>query len=143
MSIEDRRNIARRYLHLLPLGRVRELPLSGRFSAWSSLSGEMSGAEFLDRIVVLPKIFSPPLRFSIEAITAEGEQVAVQCQSRGTLIDGRPYDNEYHYLMLFEQDRLLKVFEYMNVTKAQELFRVLQAARSPVTGGAGEVTQRF
>jgi hypothetical protein len=32
--------------------------------------------------------------------------------------------------MLFEQDRLLKVFEYMNVKKAEALFAVLQGARS-------------
>jgi ketosteroid isomerase-like protein len=130
VTLEHRKNIARRYLELLPLARINELPLSERFSGWSSLSGEISGREFLERIAVLPHIFSPPLQFTIEAITAEEERVAVQCSSQGTLINGAPYDNQYHYLMTFEQDRILKVFEYMNAKKAESMFAVLQAVRS-------------
>jgi ketosteroid isomerase-like protein len=130
MSIEERKTLARRYLELLPLGRIAELPLSPRFSGWSSLSGEVPGPEFLTRIAVLPKMFNPPLQFTIDAVTAEDDRVAVQCHSQGMLIDGKPYDNQYHYLMTFEQDRLLKVFEYMNPKKAEVMFAVLQAVRN-------------
>jgi ketosteroid isomerase-like protein len=131
MGVEDRKNIARRYLDLLPLGRIKELPLAEQFSGWSSLSGDVPGAEFLERILILPKIFSPPLQFTIESITAEDERVAVQCHSQGMLVNGIVYDNQYHYLMTFTGDRLLKVFEYMNAKKAEKLFAALQATRAP------------
>jgi hypothetical protein len=129
MTLADRKNIARRYVELLPLGRIDELPLSPNFSAWSGLSGEIEGKEFLERVKILPKMFVEPLAFTIEAITAEEDRVAVKCRSEGVLVNGVPYDNQYHFFLAFDGDRLLKAHEYMNVKKAEIMFPVLQKIR--------------
>lgn len=129
MALEDRKEIARRYVELLPLGRIDELPLSADFSGWSGLSGEIDGKEFLARTKILPKMFLEPLQFTIEAVTAEEDRVAVKCRSEGTLVNGVPYDNQYHFFLTFEGDLLLKTHEYMNVKKAEIMFPVLQKLR--------------
>jgi len=59
---------------------------------------------------------------SFGAITAEGDRVAMESQTRGTLPDGRVYTNEYHYLFTFRDGKVLQVKEYMDTQAAAEFF---------------------
>ena len=54
--------------------------------------------------------------------TAEGDRVALESQTRGTLPDGRIYTNEYHYLFTFRDGKVLEVKEYMDTQAAAEFF---------------------
>ncbi len=56
------------------------------------------------------------------AATAEGDRVALEAQTRGTLPDGRVYTNEYHYLFTFRDGKVLQVKEYMDTQAAAEFF---------------------
>lgn len=58
--------------------------------------------------------FPKGIRFTINAMTAEGERVAVEAESHGDHVSGRHYHNIYHFLLEFRDGRLLRLKEYMD-----------------------------
>jgi ketosteroid isomerase-like protein len=62
-----------------------------------------------------------PLRLRILSMTAEGDRVAVEAESDARLIDGRPYRNQYHFLLRFDPDgRVVEFKEYLDTLYAFE-----------------------
>jgi ketosteroid isomerase-like protein len=52
---------------------------------------------------------------TVLSTTAEGDRVAVEAESSGRLVDGRPYENQYHFLLRFDVDgRVLEFKEYLD-----------------------------
>ena len=60
------------------------------------------------------EVFPQGLRFDIQAMTAEGDRVAVEATSEGEHISGQTYTNEYHFLFEFRDGKLLRLKEYMD-----------------------------
>jgi ketosteroid isomerase-like protein len=54
----------------------------------------------------------PEIEFTIDAMTAEGQRVAVEVRSRGRLADGSPYANCYHNLFVVDAGRISTFREY-------------------------------
>ena len=52
------------------------------------------------------------LTLAIDAMTAEGERVAVEAHSRGEHVSGEVYSNNYHFLFVFRAGRLALLREY-------------------------------
>lgn len=85
-------------------------------------SGTRNKREFLDW-ARHPSIFiDGGAKTSFGEVTAEGDRVALESQTRGTLPDGRVYTNEYHYLFTFRGGKILRVKEYMDTQAAAEFF---------------------
>jgi ketosteroid isomerase-like protein len=53
-------------------------------------------------------------RFTIHAMTAEDDRVAVDCEGEGRFRDGTPYLNTYHFLFRLRDGRIVAVKEFMN-----------------------------
>lgn len=53
-------------------------------------------------------------RFTIHAMTAEDDRVAVDCDGEGRFRDGTPYLNTYHFLFRLRDGRIVAVKEFMN-----------------------------
>ena len=58
--------------------------------------------------------FPQGLQFTIHAITAEEDRVAVQAESTGQHVSGQPYNNHYHFLFRFRDGELVSLHEYMD-----------------------------
>jgi uncharacterized protein len=58
------------------------------------------------------------LRMTIKGAIAEGDQVALEVESRGTLQNGRVYNNEYHFLFTLRDGRISDVREYYDTQHA-------------------------
>lgn len=54
------------------------------------------------------------LRMTVKGSIAEGDQVALEVESRGELLDGRVYNQEYHALMTIREGKIAAVREYMD-----------------------------
>lgn len=54
----------------------------------------------------------PEIEFEVDAMTAEGDRVAVEVRSKGRFADGRPYANAYHNLFVFDGGRIVLLREY-------------------------------
>lgn len=66
-----------------------------------------------------PSMFKEGLAHTIHAITAEGDQVAVEVEVDGIAPSGKRYNNTYHYLFVF---RGPKIKEYLDTQHAAEIF---------------------
>ena len=78
-----------------------------------------------DRVLALMEV-KP--RFTIHAVTAEEDRVAVDCEGEGRFRDGTPYRNSYHFLFRLRDGRIVSAREfldtaYMSRTLADQVAR--------------------
>ena len=74
--------------------------------------------------------FPDGLEFTIHGMTAEGERVAVEAETRGRHVSGAIYNNLYHFLFEFRDGLLVRLKEYMDTELVTE---ILCAGQRPAT----------
>ena len=84
------------------------LPFSGSFNKQQALQGM---AQILG-------LFPQGLQFTIKAMTAEGERVAVEAESHGQHVSGKTYHNQYHFLLIIRGGKIVALKEYMDTMHA-------------------------
>jgi len=85
--------------------------ISGTFS--KTLIREASGRIF--------EAFPKGIRFTILAMTAEGERVAVEAESHGEHVSGKLYTNQYHFLFEFRDGLVVRLKEYMDTERVTDI----------------------
>ncbi len=101
---------------------------------------EFPAAGWVDKATVEKRLRSNlrllPHGLAIEtgAITAEDDRVAIEAESRATLVDGTPYHNRYHFLFVLRGGAIVAVKEYLDTLHARE---ALSKARGAVVGAGG------
>ncbi len=65
--------------------------------------------------------FPHGLKFSIAAMTAEGERVAVEAHSQGRHACGALYANDYHFLFVFRDGHVVLLREYMDSERVTDI----------------------
>jgi uncharacterized protein len=58
---------------------------------------------------------------SILGITAEGDRVAVEVEGRSHTVDGKLYNNFYHFLFVLRGGQVISAMEYTNPKHAIEV----------------------
>ena len=58
------------------------------------------------------------LTMTVKGLVAEGDKVAVEVVSHGELVNGRVYDQEYHFLMTVRDGKISAVREYLDTQHA-------------------------
>ncbi len=101
---------------------------------WTSgrtlISGTFGKQQIRDSSGRIFDAFPEGLVFTIHAMTAEGEKVAVEAESRGRHASGAIYNNLYHFLFEFRDGMLVKLKEYMDTELVTE---ILCAGQRPAT----------
>jgi len=97
-----------------PDGRLRTM---GR----TLISGEFSRQQIEASAARIYDVFPQGLEFTIDAMTAEGERVAVEAHSRGQHVSGVTYSNEYHFLFVFRAGQLQELREYMDTERVTDV----------------------
>lgn len=69
-----------------------------------------------------PSVFTRKLEQRFGNVTAEENRVSVEVELEGMTEDGRSYQNTYHYLFLFDDERISCVKEYLDTAVAAEMF---------------------
>ena len=83
-------------------------------------SGEHTPDEIQGLSGQILSMFPSGLQFEIEAMTSEGERIAVEAVSRGEHINGRVYSNTYHMLFVVRAGKIAVLKEYMDTALAGE-----------------------
>ncbi len=65
--------------------------------------------------------FPAGITFTIKAMTAEGDRVAVEATSHGDHVSGKVYENDYHFLFEFVDGKILHLREYLDTEKVTEV----------------------
>ena len=92
---------------------------------WTAGSLPFSGASNREQALAsMPQIlglFPEGIEFTIQAMTAEGERVAIEATSRGTTFRGDEYAQEYHFLMRVRDGMIVELREYMDTDHARQI----------------------
>lgn len=65
--------------------------------------------------------FPDGLAFTIKTLTAEEDRVAIEASSRGVHASGKPYENEYHFLLRIRSGKIVELKEYLDTLHAREV----------------------
>lgn len=98
------------------------------------ISGKFSRTQVRAAAGQIYAVFPQGLSFVIDAMTAEGERVAVEARSEGRHVSGVLYTNEYHFLFVFRDGKLALLREYMDSERVTDI--LCGGQRPPGTGRA-------
>jgi uncharacterized protein len=85
------------------------------------ISGKFTKAQVQSAAGQIFEVFPDGIQFTLDALTAEGERVAVEAHSRGRHVSGKIYTNEYHFLFEFRDGKLAVLREYMDSERVTDI----------------------
>lgn len=92
---------------------------------WTSGKTLISGTLTLNQITqgagAIFEAFPDGLTFTVHAMTAEDDRVAVEAESRGMHASGKLYNNLYHFLFRIRDGKVLELKEYMDTELVTEI----------------------
>ncbi|MBL8550538.1 MAG: nuclear transport factor 2 family protein [Hyphomonadaceae bacterium] len=88
------------------------------------VTGAFSKAEYMALFKEIQASFPNGVMFTIHAMTAEGDRVAAEVESRGRHANGGLYNNRYHFLFVVENGKFSLIKEYNDT---HHLFELIQA----------------
>ena len=127
MGIEENKRIARDFIDALSRADADWVleHYAEDVVMWTAGSLTFSGTHTKDEIRGLMDgilgAFPKGLQFEIKTLTAEEDRVAIEAESRGMHTSGKPYHNEYHFLMRIRDGRIVEFKEYLDTLHANEV----------------------
>jgi ketosteroid isomerase-like protein len=94
-----------------------------------AMSGTRGKAEIRGLLDGILGAFAIGLRFEIQSLTAEGDRVAIEAESRGVHVSGQRYENQYHFLMRVRNGEIVEFKEYLDTQLADRVLLGGSAAR--------------
>jgi ketosteroid isomerase-like protein len=122
MSIEDNKDVARRYMQAVVDGDIETIDaLQHPECKWWILGyGEMDRATFIG--MVREGLLSAKQRnINILALTAEDDRVAVMAEGE-MIFDDSVYRNSYHNMLYIRDGQIVAGREYMDTKASSEAF---------------------
>lgn len=86
------------------------------------IAGVKTKAEFIKLLNDVSKaVTADGIRIKPYAWTAEGDRVAMEAESFATMLNGKVYNNKYHFLHIVKNGKLQSVKEYLCTIHANEV----------------------
>ena len=124
-------DLARAYFAAVTAGELPGDLLTEDMTAWITTGGTMTRQAYQEVIRLLAKMCAEPIRFTIDAITAEDDRVVAEARSTATLIDGETYANTYVFSFRIRDGRIASIAEHYNALIVQEKLFPLMARLAP------------
>ena len=128
MSLEERnRQLVERFIDAMSAGDTARIvdAYAEDGVVWTSghtlISGTFTKAQIREAAGRIFEAFPQGIEFTIHAMTAQGERVAVEAESRGMHASGKLYNNLYHFLFQFRDGQLVHLKEYMDTELVTEI----------------------
>jgi len=120
--------VAAAYLSAVTAGDLPDSLLTDDMTAWLTTQGPISKSDYQSAIRLLARMCQSPIRFTVDAITAEDDRVVIEAHSQATLIDGQEYANTYVFSLRVRNGRIAWIAEHYNPLIAQEKLFPLAAS---------------
>ncbi len=120
--------VAGAYLSAVTAGDLPDSLLTDDMTAWLTTQGPVSKSDYQSAIRLLARMCQTPIRFTVDAITAEDDRVVIEAQSQATLINGEQYANTYVFSLRVRDGRIAWIAEHYNPLVAQEKLFPLAAS---------------
>lgn len=91
-------------------------------------SGTKTKAEYMYVVGRIQAGFPAGLAFKVNGLTTEGERVAAEVESLGEHVNGKTYNNRYHFLFVIRGERIVEVREYMDTLHLANLITTSTSA---------------
>lgn len=111
---ELNKQLARDYLDAVTNGELPDSLLTDDMTAWTTMGGDTDKAHYQHMVRVLGAVCAQPIKFTINALTAEDDRVAIEATSQATLISGEPYSNTYVFILRVRDGRIRAIAEHFN-----------------------------
>jgi ketosteroid isomerase-like protein len=85
------------------------------------ISGTFNKAQLAQFASQVLDAFPKGLVFTVTGMVAEGDKVAVQAESRGVHASGKPYHNQYHFLITVRDGKIFESREYMDTQQVTDV----------------------
>jgi len=120
--------VAAAYLSAVTAGDLPDSLLTDDMTAWLTTQGPISKSDYQSAIRLLARMCQSPIRFTVDAITAQDDRVVIEAHSQATLIDGQEYANTYVFSLRVRNGRIAWIAEHYNPLIAQEKLFPLAAS---------------
>ncbi len=127
MSIEQNKQLVRDFFAAMNSGDMDAMVNSYaddgdvRTMGNTLISNTYKKAEIADYAGQVYEAFPAGISFTIHAMTAEGDRVAVEATSRGDHASGQVYSNDYHFLFELRDGKILHLREYLDTERVTEV----------------------
>jgi ketosteroid isomerase-like protein len=115
------------YFAAVTAGELPDELLTEDMTAWLTTQGTISKQAYQDAVRWLGSVMREPLRFTIDAITAEDDRAVAEARSEGVLVNGEPYAQTYVFVLRIRDGRIAAIAEHYNAFVAQEKLVPLMA----------------
>lgn len=119
--------LARAYFDAVSAGELPESLLTDDFTAWATTTGPLTREAYQGMIRLLARMCREPIRFTIDAITAEADRAVAEARSTAILVNGEPYANTYVFSFRIRDGRIAWIAEHYNALVVQEKLVPLMA----------------
>lgn len=138
MGVDANKRLVREFLDHYAQGRYdAALALLAADSRWwlPGHQQEFPAAGWADkptverRLAANLELLPHGLEIIVGDMTAEGERVAVEAESKGRLVNGALYHNRYHFLFIVRDGRIHAVKEYLDTLHVMKALGSARAGR--------------
>jgi len=92
---------------------------------WTAGNNAMGGTRTKEEVVGFAQnilsAFPTGITFNIKGMTAEDERVAVEINGEAMHASGETYNNQYHFLLIIKDGKILELKEYMDTQLAAKI----------------------
>jgi hypothetical protein len=92
---------------------------------WTAGNNAIGGTRTKEEVVSFAQnilaAFPTGIKFNITGITAEGDRVAVEIDGEAVHASGETYNNQYHFLLIIKDEKILELKEYMDTQLAAKI----------------------
>ncbi|MGH3294211.1 MAG: nuclear transport factor 2 family protein [Trebonia sp.] len=120
--------LAEAYLAAVTAGDLPDSLLTDDMTAWLTTQGPISKAAYQGAIRLFARMAQSPIRFTVDAMTAQDDRVVIEAHSQATLINGEAYGNTYVFSLRVRDGRIAWIAEHFNALIAQEKLLPLAAS---------------
>jgi len=120
--------VAEAYLAAVTAGDLPDSLLTDDMTAWLTTQGQIPKSAYQGAIRLLAKMCQSPIRFTVDALTAEDDRIVIEAHSEATLISGEEYANTYVFSLRVRDGRIAWIAEHFNPLIAQEKLFPLAAS---------------
>lgn len=134
----DLHQIARDFIAGLSAGILPMDLCAEDMTVWTTTSGDgalASREKYAGGLKMLAGFFDGGLAYSIDALIAEKDRVAIEARSAGTLVNGDAFGNRYVFLLTVRDGRIASVAEHFNPEPVRtQIAPLIQAAMAKAAG---------
>jgi uncharacterized protein len=119
--VEHNKQVALRMIEQLARGVIDDTLVTRDVQWWVPSRGLVSRAQFEGMVQAFRALKKGEGRIEVHGVTAEGDRVAVEAEAFYELVNGKLYNNTYHFLFEFSGGKIRLAKEYNDSRLAAEV----------------------